>query len=146
MGFRSNRGNVTTNAMQVFSIGTTTATKVFRDRADSALNNLSKEEQSQYYKMKADQMRDEIKTYYGKKEEPKNEEQGIDDLIGDNAKSSSKTVESKNLNKDLIEDDIKIAPDTIEGKNVNKYSGFNLHYVEDRAEDRYNLTTHLKPM
>lgn len=65
---RSNIGNVVTNGMQILSVGATTASRIFLGRADSALNNLSKEERTTYYKMKADKMRDEMNEYYGEKE------------------------------------------------------------------------------
>lgn len=65
---RANIGNVVTNGMQILSVGATTASKIFLGRADSALNNLSEEEKTTYYKMKADKMRDEMNEYYGEKE------------------------------------------------------------------------------
>lgn len=60
---RSNVGNVVTNGMQILSVGGTTASRIFRDKADSALNNLSDDEKEAYYKMKADKMRDETNKY-----------------------------------------------------------------------------------
>lgn len=60
---RSNVGNVVTNGMQILSVGGTTTSRLFRDEADSALNNLSDDEKKSYYEMKADKMRDEIKKY-----------------------------------------------------------------------------------
>lgn len=59
---RYNLGNVITNGMQILSVGATTASKTL-GRADQTLNNLSDEEKSAYYKMKADKMRDEINRY-----------------------------------------------------------------------------------
>lgn len=59
---RSNVGNVVTNAVQIGSVGLTTASRVL-GRADSALNNLSKKERSAYYKMKANKLRDETREY-----------------------------------------------------------------------------------
>lgn len=60
---RSNVGNIVTNGMQILSVGATTASRLFRDKADSALNNLSPEEKKDYFEMKANKMRDEIKKY-----------------------------------------------------------------------------------
>jgi len=62
---RSNVGNVVTNAVQIGSVGLTTASGVLRHlgSADTTLSNLSKDERKQYRQMKADKMRDEIKTY-----------------------------------------------------------------------------------
>lgn len=60
---RSNVGNVITNGMQILSVGGTTASRVFKDKADSALNNLSPDERKSYFEMKADKMRDETKKY-----------------------------------------------------------------------------------
>ena len=62
---RSNVGNIVTNGMQILSVGATTAARTL-GRADSALNNLSKEEKKEYYQMQADKMRDETKQYYDK--------------------------------------------------------------------------------
>lgn len=59
---RYNLGNVITNGMQILSVGATTASKTL-GRADQVLNNLSDDEKSAYYKMKADKIRDEISRY-----------------------------------------------------------------------------------
>ena len=72
---RSNVGNVVTNGMQILSVGATTASRIFRDRADSALNNLSPEERKSYFEMKANKMRDEMREYNSKKE-------SVDDIMG----------------------------------------------------------------
>ena len=72
---RSNVGNIVTNGMQILSVGATTASRVFKDRADSALNNLSPEERKGYFEMKANKMRDEMKKYNSKNE-------SVDDLMG----------------------------------------------------------------
>lgn len=63
---RSNVGNVITNGMQILSVGATTASRVFRDKADSALNNLSPEERKNYFEMKANKIRDEMREYNSK--------------------------------------------------------------------------------
>lgn len=82
---RYNFGNVTTNGMQILSVGSTTASRVFRDKADSSLNNLgteqktqkisneskimqnlSEEEQSKYYQMKADKRKSQIEKWENK--------------------------------------------------------------------------------
>lgn len=72
---RSNIGNVVTNGMQILSVGATTASRIFRDKADSALNNLSPEERKSYFEMKANKMRDEMREYNSKNE-------SVDDLMG----------------------------------------------------------------
>lgn len=72
---RSNVGNIVTNGMQILSVGATTASRIFRDRADSALNNLSPEERKSYFEMKANKMRDEMREYNSKKE-------SVDDIMG----------------------------------------------------------------
>lgn len=72
---RSNVGNVVTNGMQILSVGATTASRIFRDKADSALNNLSPEERKSYFEMKANKMRDEMQEYNSKKE-------SVDDIMG----------------------------------------------------------------
>lgn len=59
---RSNIGNVVTNAFQVQAIGATTASRVL-GRADSALNNLSREERIRYGQMQANKLRDEMRAY-----------------------------------------------------------------------------------
>lgn len=71
---RSNVGNVITNGMQILSVGATTASRVFRDKADSALNNLSPEERKNYFEMKANKMRDEMQEYNSKNK-------NVDDLM-----------------------------------------------------------------
>ena len=62
---RSNVGNVVTNGQQVISVGAFTAGGLKRSlgKADTALNNLSKEERQKYTKMQADKMRDEMNVY-----------------------------------------------------------------------------------
>lgn len=71
---RSNVGNVVTNGMQILSVGATTASRLFRDKADSALNNLSPEEKKDYFEMKANKMRDEMREYNSKNK-------SVDDLM-----------------------------------------------------------------
>ena len=82
---RFNFGNVITNGQQILSVGATTASKVFRNKADSALNNqgtqqpsqptsqqgkimqnLNEEEQSKYYQMKADERKAQIEKWENK--------------------------------------------------------------------------------
>lgn len=82
---RYNFGNVMTNGTQILSVGSTTASRVFRDKADSSLNNLgieektkkisneskimqnlSEEEQSKYYQMKADKRKSQIEKWENK--------------------------------------------------------------------------------
>lgn len=63
---RSNVGNVITNGMQILSVGATTASRIFKDKADSALNNLSPDERKNYFEMKANKMRDEMREYNSK--------------------------------------------------------------------------------
>ena len=72
---RSNVGNIVTNGMQILSVGATTASRIFRDKADSALNNLSPKERKDYFEMKANKMRDEMREYNSKNE-------SVDDLMG----------------------------------------------------------------
>lgn len=72
---RSNVGNIVTNGMQILSVGATTASRLFRDKADSALNNLSKQEKKDYFEMKANKMRDEMREYNSKNK-------SVDDLMG----------------------------------------------------------------
>lgn len=62
---RSNVGNIVTNGQQILSVGAFTAGGLKRSlgRADTALNNLSKEERQNYIKMQADKMRDEMNAY-----------------------------------------------------------------------------------
>ena len=62
---RSNVGNVVTNGQQIISVGAFTAGGLRRSlgRADTALNNLSKEERQNYAKMQADKMRNEMNVY-----------------------------------------------------------------------------------
>lgn len=82
---RYNFGNVITNGTQILSVGSTTAGKVFRDKADSSLNNLgteqktkkmsneskimqnlNEEEQAKYYQMKADKRKSQIEKWENK--------------------------------------------------------------------------------
>lgn len=62
---RSNVGNIVTNGQQILSVGAFTAGGLIRSlgKADSALNNLSKEERQKYTQMQADKMRDEMNAY-----------------------------------------------------------------------------------
>lgn len=62
---KSNVGNIITNGQQVISVEAFTAGGLRRSlgKADTALNNLSKEERQNYVKMQADKMRDEINVY-----------------------------------------------------------------------------------
>lgn len=62
---RSNVGNIVTNGQQIISVGAFTAGGLKRSlgKADTALNNLSKEERQNYVKMQADKMRDEMNAY-----------------------------------------------------------------------------------
>lgn len=78
---RSNIGNVVTNGMQILSVGATTASKIFLGKADSALNNLTKEERNKYFQMRADKMKDEIADYYGDKKEIKENKEEIKEDI-----------------------------------------------------------------
>lgn len=59
---RSNVGNIATNAVNTMSISTTTA-KRFLGKADTALNNLTEEEQAQYKDMQTDKLRSQIADY-----------------------------------------------------------------------------------
>lgn len=59
---RSNVGNVITNGMQILSVGATTASRTL-GKADQTLNNLTKQERQDYYKMKSDKIRDETNQY-----------------------------------------------------------------------------------
>ena len=61
---RANFGNIVTNGMQILSVGATTASKIFLGRADSALNNLTKEERIKLKDMKTAQLREEMEDYY----------------------------------------------------------------------------------
>ena len=72
---RSNVGNIVTNGMQILSVGGTTASRLFRDKADSALNNLSPDERKSYFEMKANKMRDEMREYNSKNE-------NVDEIMG----------------------------------------------------------------
>jgi hypothetical protein len=73
---RSNVGNVVTNATQIMSVGATTAGRLL-GKADSALNNLSEQEKTDYFEMKANKMRDETKAY----NEKSGEVESIDDIM-----------------------------------------------------------------
>ena len=59
---RFNFGNVTTNGMQILSVGATTAARTL-GRADRTLNNLSGDERKSYFQMKADKLRDQTNRY-----------------------------------------------------------------------------------
>ena len=59
---RFNFGNVTTNGMQILSVGATTAARTL-GRADKTLNNLSEDEKKALGKMKSDKLRDQINRY-----------------------------------------------------------------------------------
>lgn len=77
---RSNVGNIVTNGQQIMSVGAFTAGGLKRSlgRADTALNNLSKEERQNYSKMKADKMRDEINAYNSKSSNV----ESVDEIMG----------------------------------------------------------------
>lgn len=124
MGIRSNIGNITTNAMQTLAISGTTASRVFRDRADSALNNLSKEEQSKYHQMKADKMRKEMTDFYSQDEKAKKDavlgkEDNVDDIMPEES----------------VINTIDLAPETQEGKEVNINIDRQIKAVEGRLMD-----------
>ena len=78
---RANFGNVITNGQQILSVGATTASRLL-GHAESALNNLTKEERTDYYNMKADKMRDEISEY-------KDGKKSIDEAMGQQDKQNS---------------------------------------------------------
>ena len=90
---RFNFGNVVTNGMQVLSVGGTTASGVFRDRADSALTNMTKEERAEYGKYKADLIRDEMANY----KEKENNKKLVNSLI-------ENSEQAKEINKRIQED------------------------------------------
>lgn len=62
---RSNTGNIVTNAVQIGSVGLTTASGVLKHlgSADNALNNLTKDERKQLGEVRANKLRDEISRY-----------------------------------------------------------------------------------
>ena len=82
---RANLGNVITNGMQILSVGSTTASRLFSHernlgQAQNTLNNVNKqqsqqekimgnlteEEQQKYYKMKADKRKEEVEKWENK--------------------------------------------------------------------------------
>ena len=90
---RFNFGNVITNGAQILSVGATTASGVFRDRADSALTNMTKEEKSEYGKYKADLIREEMSNY----KEKENNKKLVNSLI-------ENSEQAKEINKRIQED------------------------------------------
>ena len=90
---RFNFGNVITNGAQILSVGATTASGVFRDRADSALTNMTKEERAEYGKYKADLIRDEMANY----KEKENNKKLVNSLI-------ENSEQAKEINKRIQED------------------------------------------
>lgn len=94
---RSNIGNVASNAMGTLSISATTA-KRFLGKADTALNNLTKEEQAQYKEIQTDKLRNQIENY-NKKKDPTS----IDSIL-DNEKIEIESEQANNLNKKIMND------------------------------------------
>ena len=90
---RFNFGNVITNGAQILSVGATTASGVFRDRADSALTNMTKEERAEYGKYKADLIREEMSNY----KEKENDKKLVNSLI-------ENSEQAKEINKRIQED------------------------------------------
>ena len=90
---RFNFGNVVTNGAQILSVGATTASGVFRDRADSALTNMTKEERAEYGKYKADLIREEMANY----KEKENDKKLVNSLI-------ENSEQAKEINKRIQED------------------------------------------
>ena len=90
---RFNFGNVITNGAQILSVGATTASGVFRDRADSALTNMTKEERAEYGKYKADLIREEMSNY----KEKENNKKLVNSLI-------ENSEQAKEINKRIQED------------------------------------------
>lgn len=95
---RSNIGNVVTNGVQILSVGTTTASK-FLDRADSALNNMSKEQKTAYYKTQAEKMNRDTEAYNSMTEQEKqeyaNRRYGIKDEEEADVKTENTSVKAK---------------------------------------------------
>lgn len=77
MAVRSNIGNVVTNANQVLSVGATTASRLFRDRADSSLVNWTDEEKTEYAQYQKDKKMAEMKAF---REKPELEKQRQEEL------------------------------------------------------------------
>lgn len=94
---RSNIGSIATNAMGTLAISATTA-KRFLGKADSALNNLTQEEQTQYKNMQTDKLRKQIENYNNK-----NDTNNIDSIL-DNGKIEIESEQADNLNKKIMND------------------------------------------
>lgn len=109
---RMNFGNVITNGAQILSVGATTAGQVFRDRADSSLINMTKEERVQYGKYEADLKRDKMNEYYEKNPD-------------------KKSVDTKNPEKKSVN---AIEENSDQAKTINKRI-----YNDIVASDKYNI-------
>lgn len=134
---RVNRGNIVTNGVQILSVGATTASRLFKkESADSALNNLSSDEKEDYFKMKADKMRDEINKYNsgGFSPEQHMTEDELHDYqkaVAENRKKyTEKTFNSDNENKEMNVDAL-IASVSPQSTNIRKKVKGDVAWGED---------------
>lgn len=112
---RSNVGNVVTNGMQILSVGATTASRVLKGKADSALNNLSKEEQRAYHEMGANKMRDEMKSYNERQSLPETDEISVDSIMESAGfEMSANSPQSTNIQQ-KVNNDISFSREWIRG-------------------------------
>lgn len=123
---RVNAGNIATNGVQILSVGATTASRLFKkESVDSALNNLSSDEKEDYFKMKADKMRDEINKYNSGGFSPEqhmteDELRDYQEAVAENRKKyTEKTFNSDNENKEINVDAL-IASVSPQSKNIQK--------------------------
>lgn len=150
---RSNVGNIITNGQQILSVGAFTAGGLKRSlgRADTALNNLSKEERQNYVKMQADKMRDEMNAYnsggssatqhLSEEELTQYRQAQADDIRKKINKSQGSGVESVDKIMEATSSNDNTVPLTLKENSeqvpyVNTYTGDNYEWLQDWYDTR----------
>lgn len=123
---RSNIGNIVTNGMQILSVSATTGAK-FLAKADSALNNMSKDSQKAYYQSQAEKLERDTETYNSLSEEEKqayhNKKYGIKEKTED----FEKTV-----------DDIMSGLNSEQKENISQKISNDISYIDSWEKEREN--------
>lgn len=97
---RSNVGNIVTNGQQAMSVGAFTAGGLKRSlgKADTALNNLSKEELTQYRQAQADDMRRKINKSQG------SDVESVDEIMDGTSSDDSSTLPTLQENSEQVQE------------------------------------------
>lgn len=144
MSTRSNIGNVVTNAVQIGSVGMTTASRFFRDRADKSLNNLTPEERERVEKMRKGKLMQEVEQFERRERNPRTYSNM--ELTPEEAEYTQRSEERARYNRalarsekdsesidDLVKNNVSVlsnVPETEEGSEVVEKSRRDLSYEE----------------